>query len=362
MKIAYILEVNPYENSGILKKVNDQINYWENAGCEVHLLCPWPTPALISQKRINGLFISSRLLNKLPDGGVKNFLNKVLCAGKLRNKLRQINPDILYIRQNTWYPGLISILKENKTVLELNTVDIIEAKYFSSLKRAIYLFGRERILNNSKGLIAVSPDILKHYKKYGELEKMVVSNGINLSRISKAKRDKENQTINLIFVGIKDTAWHGLDKVIELAKIFPQYCFNIVGPNESDFKNYPKNVRFYGWVEKNQLEKLYEENHFGIGSFANYLVGKEVDSTLKVREYLAYGLPVILGHWDVDFMDSEFVLKVTDENHEILNSELIQQYLQNYKNYVVNNGDLKIIDSKTKEQERLNFFRKISKK
>lgn len=359
MKIAYILEVNPYQNSGIIKKVNDQVDNWQRNGHQVSLFSPWPKPRSTSKNYINAIFLSSKFLVLFPDGFIKNFLNKIFCSSKLKHQLKVIGPDVLYIRQNTWYPGLTNILRQHKTILELNTVDTIEIKYYPKLKRTIYLFGRERILANAKGLVAVSPDILKYYQHYRHLKTAVVSNGINLERIRKIKKNEKSELINLVFVGIKSTEWHGLEKVITLANALPEYFFNIVGPDKSEGEKYPSNVKFHGWVDKKQLEEIYSHNHFGLGSFSNYLVGKETDSTLKVREYLAYGLPVILGHWDVDFNNVDFVFKATDENHKIIDYTLIRDYIEKNKNKVVENINLKIIDSNTKEQERLTFFNEI---
>lgn len=361
MIIAYILEVNPYENSGIIKKVNDQIYYWKKKEHQVFLFLPWPDPSSKSSLYIDGETLSSKWVGFLPDGFFKNYFNKMLSARKLFKQLKAIKPDIVYIRQNTWYPGITKIFKNNTTILELNTVDIIEIKYYTFLKKMVYLYGREKILNSAKGLVAVSPDILKHYSNYKHLRTKVVSNGINLDRIKKVKtKGNDTKRMSLVFVGIRSTEWHGLDKIILLAKKFPDYFFNIVGSERKDFPNVPDNMKFHGWVEKDELENIYKQNHFGIGSFGNHLVGKVTDSTLKVREYLAYGLPVVLGHNDVDFDNASFLLKATDTDHELIELGKIKQFLEKNKNTVVGNEELTIIDSQTKEDERLSFFKEMS--
>lgn len=357
MRIAYVLEVNPYVNSGIIKKVNDQVQYWESKNNQVLLLIVWPKPnnTKSSSSYIKGDTLSSNFANKLNKGFVKNYVNKILCAKKLSKKLKDYSPDILYIRQNIWYPGISGILKKYNTILEINSVDTIEINYSSVLKKKVYLYGREKIINSVKGLVAVSPDILKHYEKF-DIPSVVVSNGIKLSKIKKIKKNLADEKANLVFVGSSNMQWHGLDKIMELAEILNSCFFHIVGYDRDSFSNTPQNVKFYGWVEKDQLEKIYEKSHFGIGSFNNYLVGKKVDSTLKVREYLAYGLPVIIGHEDVDFYDSDFVLKVTNSEGNFLNEEKILNYIDKNRNTVIDNEFLKKIDSSTKEEERLTFF------
>tara|TARA_R110002020_G_scaffold122487_7_gene278032 strand:- start:43115 stop:44200 length:1086 start_codon:yes stop_codon:yes gene_type:complete len=359
MKIVYIFEVNPYENSGIVKKVNDQVAYWKSKGHNVEILMPWPRPIEKSTLFLRGKIISSPIIARLKDGFIKNYLNKIFCLSKLSKELIRIEPDIIYTRQNTWYPGIHSIYKKYMTVLELNTVDVLEVKYYPKLKRLVYLLGRKLILANVNGLISVTPDILSHYSDFSKLKMGVVSNGINLNRINKLKKPGQSSHVNFVFVGSSNMKWHGLQKVIDLAHIFPEYFFNIVGYKSDGFSNLPDNIKFYGWVEKQELEQIYSENHFGIGSFDNHLVGKPTDSTLKVREYLAYGLPVIIGHFDVDLKDADFVLKVTDDKGDFIDKENIKEFVDSYKSISVDNTALEIIDSATKEEERLSFFRKL---
>ncbi|KAA1244326.1 glycosyltransferase family 4 protein [Aquimarina sp. RZ0] len=361
MKIVYVLEVDPYLHSGIIKKVNDQINFWRTKGNEVILLVIWATPKEDHISYIQGKILSSKIANKLKGGFIKNYLNKILSVKNLSTELEKINPDILYIRQNIWYPKLSKVLQKYNTVLEINTVDTIEINYYSRLKKLVYLFGREKIIRSSKGLVAVSPDILSHYDKY-DIQSIVVSNGINLSKISKIKNSTSLGRVNLVFVGSSNMKWHGIDRIIELANFFTEYNFDIVGYDKDDFPNTPKNVKFYGWVDKNELEKIYAKNHFGLGSFSNHLVGKKVDSTLKVREYLAYGLPVILGHVDVDLNEEDFVFKATNEKGNFIDFEKIKTYIEKNRDLIVENKDLKIIESSTKEEERLEFFNTIYNK
>src|SRR5690606_16690319 len=139
------------------------------------------------------------------------------------------------------------------------------------------------ILRASTGIVAVSPNILKHYKKY-EIKNTVVSNGINLKKFTSKKKPNINDKINLVFVGSNNMQWHGLEKIFELANKQPKWNFNIIGYNQKDFChiNLP-NINFLGWMDKNKLEEVYIDSNFGIGSFGNHMVGKEIDSTLKIR-------------------------------------------------------------------------------
>lgn len=364
MKLTYVVEVDPLVHSGIIKKINNQISIWREQGHEVQTLILWPK-ASISQdgKYLEGTYFSNKLLDKLPQGFLNTYLTKITGITRVKKALDDFNPDLVYIRQNIWYPGLPGILSQYRTVMELNSVDYMEMEFYSSLKKKVYLWGKKRLLKAISGFVAVSPNILEHYREY-KIPKKVVSNGIDLSKfkVPEAFEQKIGQ-INLIFVGSANMHWHGLDKIFELAGMFRDYSFDIVGYERKDVTEVvPPNVTFHGWVNSEQLQGLYQRSNLGIGSFGNHLVGKNTDSTLKVLEYLANGLPVILGHRDTDFHDADFLLKITNEAHQLLPTKQIKAFIEKNKDRKVTHEELKKIDSRTKEGERLQFFKDLVNK
>lgn len=362
MRIAYFLEINPYENSGIVKKINDQISYWKNENHQVQIFLIWPSDNSNGKRFLNGEHFYKKWLNKLlPDNFIKTYLTKVFCIKNTRKSISSFNPDILYFRQGLWYPGLRSLLKSHKAIMELNTVDTYEKKFYSLLRRLMYSFGKPRILKETDGQVSVSPAIIDHYNNW-DIPKKVVSNGINLTNSHTKKVISDKNVTTAIFVGSSGMEWHGLNRIFEIARHFKKIQFKLVGYKQSDFPemNYD-NLHFMGWLDHDSLIEQYKTSHFAIASFGNHLVGKPVDSTLKVREYLAYGLPVLLGHHDTDFMDVPFVFKCTDSNHRLLDFEEIKQWIDKHKDTVITNEQIAHIDSTQKEKERLLFFKEVIK-
>ena len=316
-------------------------------------------PAKKGVKFLSGRYFSNKLIDLLPHGFLKTYLTKICCISKIDNSFSIYDPDLVYIRQNIWYPGLPNVLKKYRSVLEINSVDYLEMGFYSYLKRKTYMFGKNKIMSAASGLVIISPDIIKHYSHYG-IPMAVVSNGIDLSKFQNTRKSMSGNAISLLFVGSKDMQWHGLEKILELARKLPQYIFKIVGYEITDVEGEkPKNMRFYGWLDSADLDTLYNESNIGIGSFGNHFVGKKTDSTLKVLEYLAYGLPVILGHKDVDFQNTDFVFKITDENNDLISLERIARFIEMNKDRRVNKEEINKIDSQNKEGQRLVFFKKI---
>lgn len=56
-----------------------------------------------------------------------------------------------------------------------------------------------------------------------------------------------------------------------------------------------ENVIFHGKKNAEELQMFYERADIGLGSFGFYKIQLTTSSVLKMREYLAYGLPVISG-------------------------------------------------------------------
>ena len=83
--------------------------------------------------------------------------------------------------------------------------------------------------------------------------------GANGNRYTRSK-------LNIIFVGSPDQPWHGLDKILRLAELFPQYIFHIVVKNFScelaNIVTYPDGL--YG----DELNDLYLQCDIGIGSLS----------------------------------------------------------------------------------------------
>ncbi|WP_031426874.1 glycosyltransferase [Flavimarina sp. Hel_I_48] len=362
MKLSYIVEVDPLVHSGIIKKINNQIRIWKGMGHVVQILVLWPKASTTdSIKYIEGDYISNKFLDKLPQGFLNTYATKIIGIKKVESALRVFQPDVVYIRQGIWYPGLTSVLKRYRTIMELNTVDFLEMEFYSGLKKNVYLWGKNRILASISGLVAVTPDILKHYKDLAIPQK-VVSNGIDLRKFEVRSNTDSTPSVNLVFVGSENMYWHGLDKILELANLLPEYQFNIVGYDRKNIESpITDNVKFYGWLSAQELSAVYSKSNLGIGSFGNYHVGKNTDSTLKVLEYLAHGLPVLMGHQDVDFHDSDFVFKATDKDHNFLPISIIKSFIENNKNRRINPTEIEQVDSSNKERERLAFFEAVAK-
>jgi hypothetical protein len=76
-----------------------------------------------------------------------------------------------------------------------------------------------------------------------------------------------------------------------------------------------KNVVFHGQLFGEELDKVFNQSQFAIGSLARHRSGITVIKTLKNREYATRGIPFIYSEQDSDFDDKPYVVKaIPDES------------------------------------------------
>ncbi len=163
-----------------------------------------------------------------------------------------------------------------------------------------------------------------------ERKTIKIGNGVDVESIPcRSSAPKwPSLTLNLVAVGTI-AFWHGWDKLIEAIRIVgndPEVDFNInlsiIGDGPDRIKleqlvssyNLSNNIKFTGLLYGKELYEEYNKAHFGVSSLGWSRVGIYEASPLKVREYLAAGLPVIAATKDPDFNNNDsIVINLADE-------------------------------------------------
>ena len=105
-----------------------------------------------------------------------------------------------------------------------------------------------------------------------------------------------------MFVASHYTPWHGLDLVIEkLKKQSGSFVLHVVGPMSENNNEKDKRIVYHGVKDRSYIIDLMAECDVGLGSFALNRIGMNEACHLKVREYLAAGLPVYSSFKDAGF-------------------------------------------------------------
>lgn len=138
-------------------------------------------------------------------------------------------------------------------------------------------------------------------------------NGISTDKVTIAEELEEYnpENINMLAVALL-APHHGYERIIHGLKLYykekptRKVYFHVVGVG-SELKKYKKLVNkfrlndyviFHGEKRGSELEELYKKADVGLAAFGVYKDGFSKLSTLKAREYVAKGIPVILGAED----------------------------------------------------------------
>lgn len=181
-----------------------------------------------------------------------------------------------------------------------------------------------------------------------------ISNGVDLDVIPlHTTHPDTSHEVHLIAVAEVHT-WHGFDRLIHgLGEYYKKYggnparkvVFHIVGgvwPSEMNgsvvapgFAPYIQKygieeyVKFHGKLFGQELNDVFDQCSFAVGSLARHRSGITVIKTLKNREYASRGLPFIYSEQDSDFDDKPYVLKAPADETPI-DIEQILAFLDNF--------------------------------
>jgi len=351
MKIAYITYWDVGFESGVLKKISRQIHSWQDAGCEVKLFVFSPSGSYWS-------VISDLNLEIIQTKRLRNALIK---SESLFEKVRAWIPELIYFRFFTYYPGMAKLMISIPTVLEINTNDLSEMKATEPFYlRWYHQMTRERALKNSAGMVFLTEETAACYKHYGKPIK-IIGDGINLSDFPQLPAPGNNKP-KLAFLASRFAPWHGVDKILWLAEYFKFWQFDLIGniPADLYLKNQP-NVSVHGFLGKNKYESILARADVALGTLALHRIGMSETAPLKIREYLAYGLPTIIGHKDTDFLSKVpflLVLPNTPKNVSEHVSE-IERFVIEWMGRRVPRDLITHVDGAQKEKQRLLFFEQV---
>lgn len=167
-----------------------------------------------------------------------------------------------------------------------------------------------------------------------------ISNGIDFDAVP-LKQHRNDTSRELHLIGVAEVHyWHGFDRLVRgLANYYanrPEYnvYFHIVGElsgererqeicpviREQGLEPY---VIMHGARHGAELDRLFEQADFGIGSLGRHRSGITHIKTLKNREYAARGLAFAYSETDEDFDYRDYVLKIPADETPVDIQEII---------------------------------------
>jgi len=355
VKIAHICFVDTLSiYSGVRKKLSYQEEAWLRAGHQVLSVTVTREPA----EPLLGETQGFTHLNFHPSSRLDSEFACLDVARQVQNWA----PDLIYCRISTWRPLLHTLFRRYPVVLEINSdFDKEKALVYSKTQYLYYRITKNWYYHTLNGFVCLTPEMAATCTPYGK-PICVIGDAIDLSSYAVLNAPC-NASPHLFFIGTPDQSWQGLDLVVEMARLRPCWHFDIVGYQQSDavLSGLP-NLTIHGQLAYVDYRKLMEQADVAIGTLALFRKGQRQNCPIKVREYLAHGLPVIIGYEDVDFpMDySPFLLRLPNEEHNVNNTiDQIDRFVMDWQGKRIDHQMIAHIDSSQKEAVRLSFFAEV---
>jgi hypothetical protein len=284
--IIYIAFVSN-DHIGVTKKISSQVEVWRSVGYCVTII----------NDNVSGSALRKYAARYLTL--IRYFI------------LKKHTDSAIYMRQTPELPLYSFMLRRRKFSCEVNADVKAESKNYSIAKRVIALLFPQKIHNIATAAFYVSSELAKrlHQSKGAAY---IFPNSLHAFPIERMLPRK----FNVVFVGTPQYPWQGFDLFIAIVRAMPRYEFHVIGTDSGPISN---NLQYHGALTGHEYHRAMGNMDFAIGTLAFHRAGIVEGSPLKVRDYLAFNLPFVIGYDDSDFSNSEFCLRI---NADTLSEEI----------------------------------------
>lgn len=369
MRIAYLIGEDLAKHPGLKHKIDSQIHHWQAAGHDVYriyhfngtIIYPDDAEATLPDKFIIGSTATKwqrlRRLSTQYEFAIR--------------ALNEVQPDLTYTRYLFPTKNVAQIGDyAGSLVIEINSDDLAEYLQKRWLTGIFNSLLRSQLLNKADGLVFVTNE-LAHKSSFSSFSAncCVIGNGIEVDSFQFSEKTG-NSRPQLVFIGSPGQSWHGLDKIGVLAEQLPEFNFHIIGPDRPEcsklWGQVPPNVVFHGYLANDEAQRVVEKMDVGISTLSLHRNDMQEACPLKVRQYLAQGLPIIAASADPDIQTQQDFYLQLPNNEQNISSNLNE--IRAYVCHVAGDSNIRraarryaeeYLSASKKEAERLKFFEKV---
>lgn len=339
-KLLYVSSIELDKATGVTKKVLQQIKALRNIGYEVSYFAIENDECVFIDENENKTKISRLFKNKI----IYNIQYLNLVKKHVKNHSKY---DVIYIRKffsNPIFLLLIKIAKNkgSKVIEEIPTYpydEECEKSSSFSLRLSIKVdqFFRKKETNYIDYYVTYSED-----KEIFGLPAVPIINGIDTESVKPIEFDKNAKSLNIMCIAVMEY-WQGYDRLIKsLANYYADtknkkgmdIYLHFVGDGTKleEWKCLTKDlalsdyVTFYGFKEGNELDQIYESCQLGCAPLGANRKNLKKISSLKVKEYIAKGIPFIYSTPERYIDNFKFCFKIEDDESLFDLNEIVGFY------------------------------------
>lgn len=357
MRIAYLIAWRGGAVTGPFKKMAAQSAAWTEMGHEVGLFVATAPDAAADWQRLDSAVTVMAAASGAGSG--------LAARRRTYRALRAWAPDVVYLRHGIYAPGLGRVLRHFPTVIEVNGDEVAIARRTSLLKGIWADVTRSLTLRAAAGGVFMTDEqaALPAMARHG-FPRLVVPNGIDLAATPELAATTTERP-RLVMLGHPHSPWHGTDKLLGLAERHPDWDIDVIGPDERDLGGaVPANLTLHGELATSAYLTILASADIGLGSLAMHRLGASENPALKVREYLALGLAVIIGCRDPDFPEPvDYILELPNTETNLAdNDAAIERFVVGWQGHRVARDNIAHLDLAIKERQRLDFIARVAHK
>ena len=361
MRIAYVsLHWPRTYNSGVGKKIHSQMSAWRAMGHRVRLFMH------TSQYAPRSDLIEAEVFPYTIRGRLRTELSRIQAVHAMLKAIQKYKPDMIYLRWGIYVYPAHRLMRIAPVVEEINTNDQAQHEQLGMLYNLYNRLTRGVFLRRMHGLVAVSKE-LANSPAFASFRKptIVIANGVDLASIEPLPAP-DNETPHLFFIATPGYSWHGVDKLVALAQMYPDLSVHVVGYDHiNEVEHLPANVYVHGYLSSDEYVKLLRQSDVAVSTLALHRKAMQEASPLKTRECLAYGLPTVIAYTDTDLDQAtfDFLLKIPNKEDNIqTHAQAIREFAYRMRGRRADRECLKKhIDANEKEATRLAFFEELLK-
>jgi Glycosyl transferases group 1 len=351
MQIAYFAHVNGGSSSGVIHKIAGQAQQWRSRGHIVRVFVLTRDDARQWQ-----CVLSDAVVYRYD-----RVLSRLKAMTRLVHEMRRFQPKVVYMRWDLFYPQMLCLPAQAVLVVEVNTDDLYEYALGGRIRAFYNARTRDIMLGRARGLVFVTselslrPSFLNYPGRH-----CVVTNGIRLDAYPTFPAPA-NEHPRLVFIGTAGQPWHGVDKLVTLAALRRDWRFDIVGMRNETNTSSP-NIAWHGPLERARALGILAHADVGVGSLAMHRNALNEACSLKVREYLAVGLPVIYANQDSDADELDrYALRIANTESNVVDElPRIEAFVERSRGLRVPRSSVSHIDVAEKERQRLALFEDLA--
>lgn len=340
MKALFLIFHGFDPSNGISKKIHYQVKALKQCGLDIEL-CSYD----VAVDGHRCWKVDDRVIADLGTGIGAKF-KRHIDYSPITQYVKKNKIGFVYMRSDhNANPFTISMVKSmkregTKVVMEIPTYPYDQEYVILRMKMdlAVDRLFRYSLARQLDGIVTFS-NALRIFGK----DTIRISNGVDFDSIP-LKEHQNDTSKELRLIGVAEIHdWHGYDRLIRgLAEYYRTnpnykvyfhligYFYSITGEEEFDrmvHKNQVESyVIFHGAKSGKELDELFEQCDFAIGSLGRHRSGITYIKTLKNREYAARGFSFIYSEMDEDFDAKPYVLKAPADESPIDINRIIDFY------------------------------------